>query len=324
MIISRTPLRISFAGGGSDLPSYYTQHGGAVLSTTIDKYIYIAVHRYFYANQSLLKYSKTELVNSNDEIQHPLFRECMRLVNVSGLDISSMADVPAGTGLGSSSAFAVSLLNVLHAYKNETVSAEYLASTACDIEINRLGDPIGKQDQYAAAYGGLNFIRFNQDGSVQVEKIRMDEAVKAQLERNLILLYTGTKHSASAILQEQGKEMRRLEKQQVMHRMVEMAYELKEALTQNRIDDFGRILNEGWMLKRSLAGSISNPLVDTLYEQGLEAGALGGKLLGAGGAGFVLFYCPEDRQAAFRQQMSGYTEMPFRFENEGSKIIYKE
>ncbi len=152
----------------------------------------------------------------------------------------------------------------------------------------------------------------------------MDEAVKAQLERNLILLYTGTKHSASAILQEQGKEMRRLEKQQVMHRMVEMAYELKEALTQNRIDDFGRILNEGWMLKRSLAGSISNPLVDTLYEQGLEAGALGGKLLGAGGAGFVLFYCPEERQADFRQQMSGYTEMPFRFENEGRKIIYIE
>lgn len=322
MIISRTPLRISFAGGGSDLPSYYMQHGGAVLSTTIDKYIYIAVHRYFSSNQSLLKYSKTELVNSNDEIQHPLFRECMKLVDVTGLDISSMADVPAGTGLGSSSAFAVSLLNVLHAYKHEAVSAEYLASTACDIEINRLGDPIGKQDQYAAAYGGLNFIRFNYDGSVDVQKVVMDPAVKAQLERNLILLYTGTKHSASAILKEQGKEMRRLDKQQVMHKMVEMAYELKDVLEHNQIDDFGRILNEGWLLKRSLANSISNPLVDTLYEQGMEAGALGGKLLGAGGAGFVLFYCPEDKQEAFRAQMSAYTEMPFKFENYGSKIIY--
>lgn len=322
MIISRTPLRISFAGGGSDLPSYYLKHGGAVLSTTIDKYIYIAVHRYFSSNQSLLKYSKTELVNNNDEIQHPLFRECMKLVDVTGLDISSMADVPAGTGLGSSSAFAVSLLNVLHAYKHEAVSAEYLASTACDIEINRLGDPIGKQDQYAAAYGGLNFIRFNYDGSVNVEKVVMDPAVKAQLERNLILLYTGTKHSASAILQEQGKEMQRLDKQQVMHKMVEMAYELKDALEHNQIDDFGRILNEGWLLKRSLANSISNPLVDTLYNSGIEAGALGGKLLGAGGAGFVLFYCPEEKQSAFREKMSAYTEMPFKFENYGSKIIY--
>lgn len=322
MIISRTPLRISFAGGGSDLPSYYLKHGGAVLSTTIDKYIYIAVHRYFSSNQSLLKYSQTELVNNNDEIQHPLFRECMKLVNVSGVDISSMADVPAGTGLGSSSAFAVSLLNVLHAYKHEAVSAEYLASTACDIEINRLGDPIGKQDQYAAAYGGLNFIRFNYDESVNVEKVIMDPAVKAQLERNLILLYTGTKHSASAILKEQGKEMQRLDKQQVMHKMVEMAYELKNVLEHNQIDDFGRILNEGWLLKRSLANSISNPLVDTLYNSGIEAGALGGKLLGAGGAGFVLFYCPEDKQETFRKQMSGYIEMPFKFENYGSKIIY--
>ncbi len=322
MIISRTPLRISFAGGGSDLPSYYVQHGGAVLSTTIDKYIYIAIHRYFSSNQSLLKYSKTELVNNNDEIQHPLFRECMKLVNVSGLDISSMADIPAGTGLGSSSAFTVSLLNVLHAYKHEAVSAEYLASTACEIEINRLGDPIGKQDQYAAAYGGLNFIRFNYDGSVDVQKIVMDPAVKAQLERNLILLYTGTKHSASAILKEQGKEMQRLDKQQAMHKMVDMAYELKDVLEHNQIDDFGRILNEGWLLKRSLANSISNPLVDNLYDQGMEAGALGGKLLGAGGAGFVLFYCPENKQESFRKQMGAYTEMPFKFENYGSKIIY--
>ena len=211
---------------------------------------------------------------------------------------------------------------MLHAYKHEAVSAEYLASTACDIEINRLGDPIGKQDQYAAAYGGLNFIRFNYDGSVNVEKVVMDPAVKAQLERNLILLYTGTKHSASAILKEQGKEMQRLDKQQVMHKMVEMAYELKDVLEQNRIDDFGRILNEGWLLKRSLANSISNPLVDTLYEKGMSAGALGGKLLGAGGAGFVLFYCPEGKQETFRKQMSAYTEMPFKFENYGSKIIY--
>ncbi len=264
MIISRTPLRISFAGGGSDLPSYYKENGGAVLSTTIDKYIYIAVHRYFYPNQSLIKYSQTELVGSNDEIQHPLFRECMQLLDVQGIDISSMADVPAGTGLGSSSAFTVSLLNVLNAYKKKAVSAEYLASTACHIEIERLGDPIGKQDQYAAAYGGLNFIRFNTDGAVDVEKVIMDVAVKKQLENSLFMYYTGTTHSARAILTEQNKEMQNISKRQVMGRMVEMAYELKNVLESGNIDDFGRVLHEGWLLKKSISSGISNLVIDEL------------------------------------------------------------
>ena len=322
MIISRTPLRISFAGGGSDLPSYYKENGGAVLSTTIDKYIYIAVHRYFYPNQSLIKYSQTELVGSNDEIQHPLFRECMQLLDVQGIDISSMADVPAGTGLGSSSAFTVSLLNVLNAYKKKAVSAEYLASTACHIEIERLGDPIGKQDQYAAAYGGLNFIRFNTDGAVDVEKVIMDVAVKKQLENSLFMYYTGTTHSARAILTEQNKEMQNISKRQVMGRMVEMAYELKNVLESGNIDDFGRVLHEGWLLKKSISSGISNLVIDELYSAGLAAGALGGKLLGAGGAGFVLFYVPQEKQTYFKRQMSQYAELPFRFENYGSKIIY--
>lgn len=322
MIISRTPLRISFAGGGSDLPSYYQESEGAVLSTTIDKYIYLAVHKYFYPNQSLLKYSKTELVNNNSEIQHPLFRECMQLLDIHGIDISSMADVPAGTGLGSSSAFTVSLLNVLHAYKHEAVSPEYLAAKACEIEIDRLGDPIGKQDQYAAAYGGLNFIRFNTDHSVNVEKIIMNPATKLQLDRNLLMYYTGTTHSASALLKEQNKEMQNLSKRQVIGKMVEMAYELKQVLESNNIDDFGRILHEGWLLKKSISNGISNLVIDELYNTGLQAGALGGKLLGAGGAGFVLFYVPEERQASFRHQMSNYIELPFGFENYGSKIIY--
>ena len=322
MIISRTPLRISFAGGGSDLPSYYQENGGAVLSTTIDKYIYIAIHRYFYNNQSLLKYSQTELVNSNDEIKHPLFRECMQLLDVHGVDISSMADVPAGTGLGSSSAFTVSLLNVLNAYKHTAVSAEYLASTACDIEINRLGDPIGKQDQYAAAYGGLNFIRFNRDGAVDVEKIIMPAASYHKLEQNLFMYYTGTTHSARAILTEQNKEMSNLSKRQMMSRMVDMAYELKTVLEKGETDDFGRILHDGWMLKKSISSGISNPVIDKLYDSGIKAGALGGKLLGAGGAGFVLFYVPEDRHEMFRNNMNEYTELPFSFESYGSKIIY--
>ena len=322
MIISRTPLRISFAGGGSDLPSYYQESEGAVLSTTIDKYIYLAVHKYFYPNQSLLKYSKTELINNNSEIQHPLFRECMQMLDINGIDISSMADVPAGTGLGSSSAFTVSLLNVLHAYKHEAVSPEYLAAKACEIEIERLGDPIGKQDQYAAAYGGLNFIRFNPDHSVNVEKIIMNPATKLQLDRNLLMYYTGTTHSASALLKEQNKEMQNLSKRQVIGKMVEMAYELKQVLESNNIDDFGRILHEGWLLKKSISNGISNLVIDDLYNTGLQAGALGGKLLGAGGAGFVLFYVPEERQESFRRQMGNYIELPFQFENYGSKIIY--
>ena len=322
MIISRTPLRISFAGGGSDLPSYYQESEGAVLSTTIDKYIYLAVHKYFYPNQSLLKYSKTELINNNSEIQHPLFRECMQLLDIHGIDISSMADVPAGTGLGSSSAFTVSLLNVLHAYKHEAVSPEYLAAKACEIEIERLGDPIGKQDQYAAAYGGLNFIRFNPDHSVNVEKIIMNPATKLQLDRNLLMYYTGTTHSASALLKEQNKEMQNLSKRQVIGKMVEMAYELKQVLESNNIDDFGRILHEGWLLKKSISNGISNLVIDDLYNTGLQAGALGGKLLGAGGAGFVLFYVPEERKESFRRQMGNYIELPFQFENYGSKIIY--
>lgn len=322
MIISRTPLRISFAGGGSDLPSYYMEAGGAVLSTTIDKYVYLAVHPNFYPHQSLLKYSKTEVVERNEDIQHPLFRECMQMLNVQGIDISSMADVPAGTGLGSSSSFTVSLLNVLHAYKHEAVSPEYLASTACDIEINRLGDPIGKQDQYAAAYGGLNFIRFNRDGAVDVEKVVMNPDAKAQLDRNLLMFYTGTTHSASAILKDQNKQMEHQDKRAVMKQMVDMAYQLREVLEKNQIDDFGRILHEGWLLKKSISTGISNPIIDELYAAGLQAGALGGKLLGAGGAGFVLFYCPEEKQSTFRKAMKNYCELPFKFENYGSKIIY--
>ena len=322
MIISRTPLRISFAGGGSDLPSFYRHEQGAVLSTSIDKYVYIAIHEYFQSNQTLLKYSKTEQVNSYDEIQHPIFKECLSMMDIFGVDISSIADVPAGTGLGSSSSFTVCLLNALHAYNRRYVSPEYLASTACDIEINRLGDPIGKQDQYAAAYGGLNFITFNKDESVSVEKIIMDPNAKKQLDENLIMIFTGETRSASKILKDQSKEMSNVDKRLVVKKMVDMAYDLKDVLQNNDIDDFGRILHEGWLLKQSISAGISNETINTLYNKGLEAGALGGKLLGAGGSGFILFYCPKEKQEAFRKEMSSYQELPFKFDNSGSKIIY--
>lgn len=317
-------MRVSFAGGGSDLPSYYEHDGGAVLSTSIDKYVYLAVHKYFYPNKTLLKYSKTEEVDCYDDIKHPIFRECLSMLDLHGLDISSMADVPAGTGLGSSSSFTVSLLNVLHAYKHEAVGPEYLASKACEIEIERLGDPIGKQDQYAAAYGGLNFIKFNYDGSVDVEKVVMDPMAKAQLDRNLLMIYTGGTRSANAILAQQNKAMSDAHKRDTIRQMVSLAYDLKSVLEQNDIDDFGRILHEGWMLKQTLSGGISNSGIAELYAKGLDAGALGGKLLGAGGSGFLLFYCPEERQPQFRKKMEGLFELPFHFDNTGSTIIHME
>jgi D-glycero-alpha-D-manno-heptose-7-phosphate kinase len=322
MIVSRTPLRISFAGGGSDLPGFYMQEQGAVLSTSIDKYIYLAIHRFFEPDKIQLKYSRTELVNDVSEINHPIFRECLSMFHLRGVDINSIADVPAGTGLGSSSSFTVGLVHLLNAYRQCYVSQEYLASTACTIEMDRLKEPIGKQDQYAAAYGGLNFIRFNGDGSVEVEKIIMQSNVKKQLEKNLLMIYTGEIRSASAILQNQSEAIRQSAKKQIQRTMVQQAFELKELLQNNRIDDFGRLLHEGWMLKKTLSTDISNPDIDTLYRKGIDAGALGGKLLGAGGGGFILFYCPEERQPLFRKAMSVYRELQFNFDNHGSKIIY--
>jgi D-glycero-alpha-D-manno-heptose-7-phosphate kinase len=322
MIISRTPLRISFAGGGSDLSSFYTQEQGAVLSTSIDKYIYLAIHRFFDKDKIQLKYSRTELVNSVSDIQHPIFKECLATYQICGVDINSIADIPSGTGLGSSSSFTVGLIHVLNAYQQHYVSQEYLATAACRIEIERLKEPIGKQDQYAAAYGGLNFIRFNCDGSVEVEKIIMQSEVKQQLEKNLIMIYTGDTRSASAILHHQSEAMRQCDKRHVQHDMVQQAFELKKLLQNNQIDDFGRLLHEGWLLKKTLTTGISNSEVDALYQKGLNAGAIGGKLLGAGGSGFVLFYCPEEKQLSFRKIMSNFRELPFCFDNQGSKIIY--
>jgi D-glycero-alpha-D-manno-heptose-7-phosphate kinase len=322
MIISRTPLRISFAGGGSDLPSFYTQEQGAVLSTTIDKYIYLAIHKFFYPNKIQLKYSKTELINLYSDIQHPIFRECLSEFNITGVDINSIADVPAGTGLGSSSSFTVGLLNAINAYRHSCVSQEYLASKACAIEIERLKEPIGKQDQYAAAYGGLNFIRFNYDGSVDVEKIIMNPEVKCQFEANLVMIYTGDVRSAGQILQQQNQAMKQTDKRTIQREMVRQAFELKGTLQNNQIDDFGRMLHEGWLLKKSLTSSISTTQIDEIYQKGLDAGALGGKLLGAGGGGFILFYCPPEKIADFKKRMAGYRELVFRFDNTGSKIIY--
>lgn len=322
MIITRTPFRISFAGGGSDLPAFYRREQGAVLSTSIDKYMYIVIHPLFNGNNVLLKYSQTEMVNQLSDIAHPIFREALSMYNLTGVDINSIADIPAGTGMGSSSSFTVGLLNAIRAYLGKYTSAEKLASLACHIELERVGSPIGKQDQYAAAYGGLNFITFNQDESVKVEKIIMSPQIRSQLDENLILIYIGGKHTANDILKSQSSAISNEEKFNMQKRMVKLAYSLRETLQDNNLDDFGSILNEGWLLKRSLVKGISNNDIDDIYKKGIEAGALGGKLLGAGGAGFILFYCPKDRQDSFRKKMKDFTETPFSFEYQGSQVIY--
>lgn len=322
MIISRTPFRVSFAGGGSDLPSFYRKSTGAVLSTSIDKYMYIAIHPYFEKNKIQLKYSKTEQVDSIDDIKHPIFREVLKMYGVTGVDLNSIADIPSGTGLGSSSSFTVGLLNAVRAYLGKASSGEKLGELACDVEINRVGSPIGKQDQYAAACGGLNFITFYGDETVNVEKIIMQPEKKQELEDNLLMVFVGGEHSANAILKSQSAAINDMKKFETQRHMVKLAYNLKDSLENNNIDDFGRILHENWLLKKSLTSGISTGIVDEMYNKGMEAGALGGKLLGAGGAGFILFYCPKERQQEFRERMGDITELNFRFDNYGSKIIY--
>ena len=237
-------------------------------------------------------------------------------------DLNSIADIPSGTGLGSSSSFTVGLLNAINAYQNKAISGDTLAKLACEIEIDRLGSPIGKQDQYAAAYGGLNLITFYPDETVNIEKIIMDPLKKKELEENLVMIYTGDVRSANSILRQQNEANHAKENIQSQSEMVKLALNLKQMLENNNIDDFGRYLHEGWLLKKSLTKDISNTLIDDIYSKGINAGALGGKLLGAGGSGFLLFYCPKEKQEKFRSQLKNLTEMKFQFENNGSKLIY--
>lgn len=321
MIITRTPFRMSFAGGGSDIASFYEKHGGCVLSTTINKYMYISVHPSFELKETVLKYSQTEIVEDVSAIDHKYFKEVLNMLRISGVEISSTADVPAGTGLGSSSSFTVGLLHALYSYKGKFVSKEKLAAKACEIEIDRLKNPIGKQDQYAAAYGGLSFYQFNKNGSVFVEPVIMRNELYSQLERNLMMFYTGELHSASAILKEQSVNITSGNKEANQLKMCDLARELRDELQHNNIDAMGEILNEGWNLKRTLASGISNPEIDEYYDIAMKHGAIGGKLLGAGGGGFLLFYVPENRQQEVRMAV-GLQQMPFSFDYQGSAVIY--
>jgi D-glycero-alpha-D-manno-heptose-7-phosphate kinase len=324
MIISQTPFRISFAGGGSDLPDYYREHGGAVVSTAIDKYVYVTVSRKF-DHTLRVSYSSTEEVETAAQLKHPIVREGMSMLEVEGgLEITSVADIPSrGTGLGSSSSFAVGLVHALHAIEGRHVSAERLADEACRIEIEKCGEPIGKQDQYAAAYGGLNYIQFLRDGSVDVEPIAMPRAIRENLNNHLLMFYTGITRSASDILASQSKALSEEgKKTEAMHRMVALAKDLCNELWQGNIDAMGRILHENWILKQSLSESISSSQINTWYQRALEAGASGGKLLGAGGGGFLLFYAPPEKHRSITTALSDLRCVPFGMEPRGSRIVF--
>ena len=324
MIVVRTPFRISFAGGGSDLPDFYRREYGAVVSATIDKYMYIAIHPYFH-QRIRIKYSRTEDVDRIEDIQHPIVRECLALRDISpGMELASFADVPAGSGLGSSSAFTVGLLHALYAHHGESVAAEELARAACDVEIGRLGEPIGKQDQYAAAYGGLNLIRFHADESVLVQPLDLDAVARGEFESRLLLFYIGQERRAGDILGEQSRNMSDAGKFDRVRRMVRAAEQFRVALEQERFGDCGALMNEAWMLKRELAEGITNDVVESAYERALAAGASGGKLAGAGGGGFLLLYCEPARQERVRAALSDLREMPFRFSERGSTIIHSD
>lgn len=324
MVISRTPLRMSFVGGGSDLPVFYRKFNGAVLSTAINKYIYVTVNPKF-DDAIRVSYSKTEEVRHVTEVDHPLIRECLHHLNIEGgVEITSIADVPSkGTGLGSSSSFTVGLLHALNAHKGRYVSADLLGRDSCKIEIDICGEPIGKQDQYAAAFGGFNLIEFKNDDTVNVNPVICDPRTVAAIEENIIMFYTGVTRAASVLLEQQSKVLADCtQRQTVLQKMVKLAYDLRDELQQNHADSFGPILHENWILKKSLTEGISTSEVDTWYELAMKAGATGGKILGAGGGGFLMLYAPRERHENISKALSMLKRVPVGFEKLGSRIIF--
>ncbi len=325
MVISRTPLRVSFVGGGTDIPAFADEHGGAVLSTTIDKYVYVVVTERF-EDSIRASYTKTEIVERPDDLQHELIRESLRFAGLlRKIEVVTIADVPAqGTGLGSSSAVTVGLVNALFAHRGIRKSADDLAAAASRIEIDVLGKPIGRQDPYASAHGGLQALRFGNRGEVRRDPLVLPTRERRRLERNLLMFYTGQQRDASTVLSEVGEQIARDDSTlATLGRMRDSALELIRALAGGGDADLvGHALRANWELKRSLHPSVSNAAVDRAYESALEAGALGGKLLGAGGGGFLLLYAPEDRRAGVCASLRGLRELPFRFDSEGSRIVF--
>ena len=321
MIGTRTPFRMSFIGGGSDLREFYGKNEGCVLSTTINKYMYIFMHPYF-DNRIQVKYSKTELVDSVEKIEHPIVREALKKFKVLGVDINSIADIPAGTGLGSSSSYTVGLLHALYNFTGQNPSAEQLAQDACELEIDILKEPIGKQDQYAAAYGGLNIIRFLSTGEVKVEPINMSPNTYKKLQQNLLMFFTGVTRNASGVLEDQTKNMvNQSEKYDTIIQMTGLVDKAATCLKNSDLSGFGKTLHDNWELKKTLSAKISGTEIDKIYMRAMQNGAIGGKLLGAGGGGFLLFYCEPEYQQRVGDALRGLKRIDFKFEKSGSKIL---
>lgn len=322
MIITQTPFRVSFAGGGTDLPAFYEHEAGAVLSVAVNHHMYITVSPRF-EDTTRIAYSKVEIADAIDDIEHTIVREALRLTGLgeNGMEITTVGDVPAGTGMGSSSSFAVGLLNALYAYKGQVTSPGALAEKACDIEIDILGKPIGRQDQYAAAYGGVNYIKFNPDHTVDVEPVPVDPAFLKALEDHIILLYTDQQRDADSILKKQSEGS--ADKMTVLRAMRDLAGEMR--LTMGGGGDlagFGELLHQGWELKRSLGFGITNKGVDDWYAAARANGAMGGKLLGAGGGGFLMVMAPPEKHDAIRAACGNPREIPFSIDRRGSRVIY--
>ena len=324
MIISQTPLRVSFLGGGSDLPAYYRRNGGAVLSAAIDQSVYVTVSRKF-DDAVRVSYSRTEEVSNAAQVEHPLVRESLALLGIDGgIEITSVADIPArGTGLGSSSSFTVGLLNALHAYSGRYANAARLAEESCAVEIDRCGEPIGKQDQYAAAFGGFNFIRFHPDDSVEVKKVLCAPSLVADLQSRLLFFYTGLTRSASTLLRQQSADVAAPGPQSdATAELVRLAEAAFADLCAGNISSLGCMLHAAWQAKKRLGNGVTSDVIDQAYQAAIDAGAEGGKLLGAGGGGFLLFLAPPDRHASIRGALSQLRETPFRFASHGSRIIF--
>jgi len=323
MIVSKTPLRMSFVGGGSDLAAFYREETGAVLSTSIDKYMYFALNKKF-DGRLRISYTRTEDVETPQQVQHPLVREALSVTGIEGgVEIASMADIPSkGSGLGSSSAYTVGLLNGLFAYKNQYVSKEALARLACEIEIQRCHEPIGKQDQYAAAYGGLNLIRFHPDESVSVDPVICPAPILDELQASILVFFTGRTRSASSVLAHHSQGLLTTDKRKRLQRMVQLAFELKQELESGRLSNFGEILHENWHLKMQMATGVSDRQIDAWYAAGRASGALGGKLLGAGNGGFLMFFAPPERHAQIAKVLSDLRRVKFGFDRTGAQIVF--
>ncbi|OGO15994.1 MAG: GHMP kinase [Chloroflexi bacterium RBG_13_68_17] len=321
MIVVQTPLRVSLFGGGTDFPTYFRAEGGCVLTTAIDKYVFVTIKKRF-DDMLRVGYTRTELVEDVADIQHELIREALQATGIRrGVEITTMADIPsAGSGLGSSGAVTVGALHAMHTYRGEMVSADQLAREACEIEIEVLSKPIGVQDQYIAAHGGFRWMEFTRDGEIQLERMELPASLEQQLNENLLLFFTGVTRDAGSILAEQEANI--TDRAAVLREMKDLAREARAEMDRGNIDSLGRLLDVSWDLKRKLASKITNGKIDAIYQAARQAGALGGKITGAGGGGFLLVYCPDGKRQEVRQALKDLRELPFRFEPDGTKVIF--